>query len=65
MSISVSARLPDELVHQFEDIAQKIERSKALHIQKAIEAYVEEYADHEIPLAGSRTKPTQPSRART
>ena len=50
MSTSVSARLPDELVHQLEDIAQETERSRAFHIQKALEAYVEEYADLQIAL---------------
>ena len=50
MSTSISARLPDELVHQLEDIAQETERSKAFHIQKALETYVEEYADLQIAL---------------
>ena len=45
MGASVSIRLVDSLVHQPEDIAEKTERSKAFHIQKAIEVYIEEYAD--------------------
>ena len=50
MSISVSLRLSEEMVTQLEDIANSIDRSKSFLIKKAIEQYLEEYADYQIAL---------------
>jgi RHH-type rel operon transcriptional repressor/antitoxin RelB len=50
MSVSVSLRLPSDLVTQLEDIANIIDRSKSYLIKKAIEHYLEEYADYQIAL---------------
>ena len=50
MSTAVSVRLPENLIHEIEDIAKETERSRAFHIQKALEAYVEEFADLQIAL---------------
>ena len=50
MSIALSVRLPDDLVRKLEDIANETERSRAFHIQKALEAYMEDYADLQIAL---------------
>lgn len=50
MSAALSVRLPEKLVHELEDIAAETERSRAFHIQKAIEAYLDEYADLQIAL---------------
>ena len=50
MSISVSLRLSDEMVEQLNDIANSIDRSKSFLIKKAIEQYLEEYADYQIAL---------------
>ena len=50
MSIALSVRLPDDLVRKLEDIANETERSRAFHIQKALEAYMENYADLQIAL---------------
>ena len=48
MSTSVTVRLPDNLAHQLNDIARETERSKAFHIQKAIEIYMEDYVDLQV-----------------
>jgi RHH-type rel operon transcriptional repressor/antitoxin RelB len=50
MSTALSVRLSDELIKELEEIAAETERSKAFHIQKALEAYLEEYADLRIAL---------------
>lgn len=50
MSTSMSIRLPDDLARQLDEIAKETERSKAFHIQKALEAYMEEYADLQVAL---------------
>ena len=50
MSISVSLRLSEEMVTQLDDIANSIDRSKSFLIKKAIEQYLEEYADYQIAL---------------
>ena len=50
MSIALSVRLPDDLVHRLANIASETERSRTFHIQKALEVYMEEYADLQIAL---------------
>ena len=50
MSISISLRLPNEVVSQLDDIAANIDRSKSYLIKKAIEQYLEEYVDYQIAL---------------
>ncbi|MFB3764181.1 MAG: ribbon-helix-helix domain-containing protein [Methanotrichaceae archaeon] len=50
ISTSVSIRIPDDLAHSLEDLAKTIERPKTYIIRKAIEEYLEEYADYLIAL---------------
>ena len=50
MTISVSLRLSEEIVDQLNAIANSIDRSKSFLIKKAIEHYLEEYADYQIAL---------------
>ena len=50
MSIALSVRLPDDLVRKLEGIANETERSRAFHVQKALEAYMVDYADLQIAL---------------
>jgi RHH-type rel operon transcriptional repressor/antitoxin RelB len=50
MSATVSIRLPEELTKQLEEIAMETERPRSFHIQKAIEAYINDYADLRIAL---------------
>ena len=48
MTTSISVRLPPDLADQLDRIAKETERSKSFVIQKALEAYIEEYADLQI-----------------
>ena len=47
---TVSVRLTDELAARLAGVAKEAERPKSLIIQKAIEAYLEDYADLQIAL---------------
>jgi len=50
MSVSVSLRLPEDIVTQLDEVAENIDRSKSYLIKKAIEQYLKEYADYQIAL---------------
>ncbi len=50
MSTSVSIRLPEDMNQRIEYLARIIDRSKTYVIIKAIEEYLEEYADYLIAL---------------
>jgi len=50
MSTSISIRIPDSLASQLSDIALETERPKSFHIQKALEAYLEDLADLQVAL---------------
>jgi len=56
MSTAVSIRLPDVLAEQLEGIVKETERPRSYIIQKAIEAYIEDYADLLIALERLRDK---------
>ena len=56
MSTTVSLRLPDETVHELGELASAIERSKTYIIRKAIENYLQEYADYLVALERLRDK---------
>ena len=50
MSTSVSLRLPDDLAKKLNDIAEETERPKSFIIQKAIESYLDDFADLQVAL---------------
>jgi RHH-type rel operon transcriptional repressor/antitoxin RelB len=50
MSTAVSIRMPDELARKLNGIAKETERPRSYIIQKALEQYLEEYADLQIAL---------------
>ena len=50
ISTSVSIRLPDDVARSLEDLAATIERPKTYVILKAIEEYLQEYADYLIAV---------------
>ncbi len=50
MSTVISIRIPNELDAKLAEIAEQTERSKAYHIQKAIECYLSELADLQVAL---------------
>jgi RHH-type rel operon transcriptional repressor/antitoxin RelB len=50
MSTAISVRLPKELSAQLDIIAKETERPRSYIIQKALESYIEDYADLQIAL---------------
>jgi RHH-type rel operon transcriptional repressor/antitoxin RelB len=50
MSKSVSIRLPDNLAKGLELVADETERPRSFHVQKALEAYLEDFADLRVAL---------------
>jgi len=50
MSTAVSIRLPDILARELSHIADETERPRSFHIQKALESYIEDFADVQIAL---------------
>ena len=50
MSKPISIRIPDELASKLSEIAKETERPKSFHIQKALEAYLDEVADLQVAI---------------
>jgi predicted DNA-binding protein len=50
MTKAISLRLPEDIHEQLEEIAVDTDRSKSYLIRKAIERYLDEYADYRIAL---------------
>jgi len=50
MSTAVSIRLPESLAKELDHIAKETERPRSFHVQKALESYVEDFADVQIAL---------------
>ena len=50
MSTAISVRLPKNLANQLDDIAKETERPRSFIIQKALEFYIEDFADLQIAL---------------
>jgi len=50
MSTAISVRLPQYLADQLDGIAKETERPRSFIIQKALESYIEEFADLQIAL---------------
>lgn len=50
MSTAISIRLPKELAEQLDSIAKETERPRSYVVQKALESYIEDFADLQIAL---------------
>lgn len=50
MSTAVSIRISDDLAKQLSRISKETERPRSFIIQKALESYIENYADLQIAL---------------
>ena len=50
MSTAISVRLPKNLASQRMSIAKETERPRSFIIQKALESYIEDFADLQIAL---------------
>ncbi|MCX7003780.1 MAG: DNA-binding protein [bacterium] len=50
MSTAISVRLPEPLARQLAGVAKETERSRAYHVQKALEVYIAEHAELQIAV---------------
>ena len=50
MNTAISVRLPKALADQLNNIAKETERPRSFSIQKALESYLEDYADLQVAL---------------
>jgi len=50
MRTAISVRLPRNLASQLDSIAKETERPRSFIIQKAVEFYIEDFADLQIAL---------------
>jgi len=50
MNTAISVRLPKELTERLDSIAKETERSRSYIIQKALESYIDDYADLQVAL---------------
>lgn len=50
MGTAISVRLPDALAKEIDHIADETDRPRSFHIQKALESYIEDFADVQIAL---------------
>ena len=50
MNTAISIRLPKVLADQIDSIAKETERPRSYIIQKALESYMEDYADLQVAL---------------
>jgi len=50
MNTAISFRLPKTLADRLDSIAKETERPRSYIIQKALESYIEDYADLQVAL---------------
>lgn len=50
MNTAISVRLPKDLADQLDSIAKETERPRSYIIQKALESYIDDYADLQVAL---------------
>ena len=50
MSTAMSIRLPNTIAKELNHIAEETERPRSFHVQKALESYIEDFADVQIAL---------------
>lgn len=50
MSTAISIRISDELAQQLNNVSKETERPRSFIIQKALESYIEDYADLQVAL---------------
>ena len=50
MSKPISIRIPDELASKLDSVARETDRPRSYIVQKALESYIEDFADLQIAL---------------
>ncbi len=60
MTTPISVRLPKAIAEQLDNIARETERPRSYIVQKALESYIEDYADLQVALdrLHDKTDPT-------
>ncbi len=56
MSTAISVRLPDKVAKALGQVAHDTERSRSFVVQKAVEGYLEEFADLQVAIDRLRDK---------
>jgi RHH-type rel operon transcriptional repressor/antitoxin RelB len=56
MSVAVSIRIPEQLAKRLDGVAKETERPRSFVIQKALESYLEDYADLQVAMDRLRNK---------
>ena len=50
MTTPISVRLPKEIAEQLDNLAKETQRPRSFIIQKALESYIEDFADLQVAL---------------
>ena len=50
MSVAISVRLPDNVAKKLSRTAKESERSRSFVVQKAVETYLDDFADLQVSL---------------
>lgn len=50
MSVAISVRLPEVIANKLTSIAIETERSRSFVVQKAVETYLDDFADLQVAL---------------
>ena len=50
MTTAISVRIPKDLAERLDSVAKETERPRSFIIQKALESYIEDFADLQIAL---------------
>jgi RHH-type rel operon transcriptional repressor/antitoxin RelB len=56
MSTAISVRLPDNVAKHLGRVAKETERSRSFVVQKAVESYLEDFADLQVAIDRLRDK---------
>ena len=56
MNVAISIRIPERLAKRLDSIAEETERPRAFVLQKALEAYLEDYSDLQVAIDRLRDK---------
>ncbi|MFO7871831.1 MAG: ribbon-helix-helix domain-containing protein [Kiritimatiellia bacterium] len=56
MSTAISVRLPNAVARKLGRVAQETERSRSFVVQKAVETYLDDFADLQVALDRLRDK---------
>ena len=56
MTTAISFRIPKDLAERLDSVAKETERPRSFIIQKALESYIEDFADLQVALDRLRDK---------